>query len=315
MDGMPILFGVSFAAAFISAPRFIQKLAREGYVVRDYYKKDKPLIPTMGGLVILTGILSSLITAQFFMNPLDKLLIFYFIVLTFAVFGLIDDLVDIGRATKIVLPFFLALPVALLNQDTTLWLGFTHIELGSLYSYVVAPVYVMVVANLINMHSGYNGLSSGLACILLTVVGIAAYATNGPESLAYVLPVLGASLAFLYYNRYPSRLFEGNCGNLMLGAALGALIVLNNMEVFGVVILIPHIINFLMYVAWRIKRIGEIKFGGVREDGTLEVPNPLTLKWLFPYYFKLTEAQSVLLMYSLTLLSGAAGLALLTATP
>jgi UDP-N-acetylglucosamine--dolichyl-phosphate N-acetylglucosaminephosphotransferase len=39
----------------------------------------------------------------------------------------------------------------------------------------------------------------------------------------------------------------------------------------------------------------------VREDGTLEVPNPFTLKWVLPYYFGMTERQTVLAMYALTL--------------
>ncbi len=303
-----IIFSVSFATVFLSVPRFIHKLTEKGLVVRDFYKPDKPWVPTNGGLAILFGVLSSLILAQILINHVDKLLIFYFIVFTFAVFGLVDDLIDVGRALKIVFPFFLALPIALLNLDTTLWIGFTEIELGAFYTYIIAPVYVMVVTNLINMHSGYNGLSNGLAGILFIFVGIGAYIQNGVESLIYLVPILGASLAFLYYNRYPSRIFEGNCGSLMAGSALGGLIVLNNMEIFGVIILIPHIINFLMYVLWKIKKVGEIKFGQVREDGTLEVPNPLTMKWIVPYYFKVTEPQAILILYSLTAMSGAFGL-------
>ena len=99
-------------------------------------------------------------------------------------------------------------------------------------------------------------------------------------------------------------------GSLMTGSILGSFIVINKMEVFGFVILIPHIVNFLMYVVWKIKGLGEVKFGRVREDGTLEVPNPWTLKWTFPYYFRLTEHQTMWILYSLTLFSGILGLVL-----
>jgi hypothetical protein len=44
------------------------------------------------------------------------------------------------------------------------------------------------------------------------------------------------------------------------------------------------------------------KFGKLRKDGTLEVPNRLTLKWILPYYFRMTEKQVVLAMYALTAL-------------
>ena len=55
--------------------------------------------------------------------------------------------------------------------------------------------------------------------------------------------------------------------------------------------LIPHTVNLLLYVYWRVMyrlHPGDWKwrlekFGKVRADGTQEVPNPLTLKWVLPY--------------------------------
>jgi len=48
------------------------------------------------------------------------------------------------------------------------------------------------------------------------------------------------------------------------------------------------------------ERFKLVKFGRVREDGTIEVPNRFTLKWILPYYFKMTEKEAVLAMYVLT---------------
>ena len=44
------------------------------------------------------------------------------------------------------------------------------------------------------------------------------------------------------------------------------------------------------------------KFGSIKGDGTLNVPNHLTLKWVPNYFFSLNEYQSVLTMYSITLM-------------
>lgn len=309
-----VIFALSFTVTFMLTPKLIKKAKEKNYVVRDMYKKDKPYVPTMGGLAIFGGLLVSLIAAQFIVPDVSKLLIFYFIVVIFAMFGLADDLFDIGRKLKIFVPFFLALPIALLNLDTTLWIGFTQIELGVLYSFIIAPVYIMVVANLVNMHSGYNGLSCGLSYILLIFIAVKVYMDSGIENLFYIMPILGAMLAFLYHNTYPASIFEGNIGALMFGSAIGGLIILNNIEIFGIIILIPHIINFLMYIVWRIKKLGEIKFGELREDRTIKVPNPWTLKWTLPYYFRLTEHQSMWIMYILTTIFGVIGL-LVTYTP
>jgi len=303
-----MVFGISLFAVLFLTPRFIKKLLKQGHVVNDNYKPGKPKVPTMGGLVILAGVLASLIVAQFLVPSISTLLIFYMVGINFAIFGLIDDLLLMGRTWKMLMPFFLAFPIALLNFDTTLWVVFTQIELGIFFSFIIAPIYVMVVANLVNMHSGYNGLASGLTLILLCFVELKVFLETGLDNMIYIMPLLGALAGFFYFNKYPSRIFLGNCGSLFLGAILGGLLILNNLELFGVIILIPHIVNFLMYIIWKIKKVGEIKFGKLRPDGTIEVPNNLTMKWIFPYYFRLTEQQATFILFSITTIFGVIGL-------
>ena len=302
----PIIFLLSFLVCFMVTTIFIN---RRKNLVRDVYKKGYPMIPSFGGIPILFGVIFGLILSQIMASPetfieMEKLLIFYFVVLSFGIFSLADDLIDIGRKAKIFLPFFLALPIALLNIDTTFYFGFGEIELGMIFAYLVAPLYLMVVANLINMHSGYNGLQTGLSGILLVTIAAKVIMVYGWQTAHFIMPILGAVLAFWYFDRYPSKIFLGNVGSFVIGSAIGGLLIMNNMELFGIIILIPHIINFLMYVAWRVFKIypKSHKFGNIRDDGTIEVPNPLTLKWTLPYYFNLTEKQGTYIMYLFTII-------------
>lgn len=298
---------VSFLITFFLIPRFIQKLTEEGHVVKDYYKIKKTIVPTMGGLPILMGVLSSLIIVQLIFPQIEELLIFYFVIFSYAIFGLVDDLVNVGRKIKLVAPFFLAFPIALLNIDTNLSLFFIEIELGILFSYIIAPLYVMIVSNLVNMHSGFNGVSGGTTTILLAFSAIGSFVKYGYTGLIYVAPILGAMVAFMYFNKYPSKIFLGNVGTLMIGASLGGFIIFQNMEIFGVIILIPHIINFLMFVYWKIRRYPHIKFGKVDKNGILHVPNNLTVKWFLPYYLPMTEKKAIVFCYIFSIISGIVG--------
>ena len=300
-----LIFGLisAFATTYFSLPLFIRKLKKYGYTVPDVYKNGK-LVPTMGGLAIIAGILVSLTILILIFDKVEFLLIFYFIVFTFTIFGILDDLVNVGRPLKIFAPFFMALPIALINTDTTLWIGFANINLGILYSLIVAPLYVMVVTNLVNMHSGYNGLQTGLSTIMISFLIIYSVICGKVEEIIFIVPLFGALLAFFLFNKYPANIFEGNSGALAIGSALGCYIVLIGNEILGIIILIPHIVNFLMYIYWKIKRIPVTKFGFQRKDGTIEVPNPLTLKWILPYYVRLTEKQSTRAMYLLTTVFG-----------
>ncbi|MFH1126004.1 MAG: UDP-N-acetylglucosamine-1-phosphate transferase [Candidatus Altiarchaeota archaeon] len=300
-----IIFAISMMVTVYITPKVIKKLCKEHHLVKDHYKNGEVRIPTGGGIAMIGGILGSMVmTILLFPNVAD-LLIFYFIVLSYGMFGVGDDLLNISQKSKIFLPFFLALPIALLNSDTSPWLIFGEVELGLGWNYILAPLYIVVAANLINMHSGFNGLCTGMSSIILWFIAIKAYLVHGVDSLFYIAPVLGAAVAFWLFDRHPSKIFMGNSGSMILGSAIGGLIVLNNIEVFGLILLFPHIINFLLYIYWRVFSNTPLqKFGSVRHDNTVEAPNPFTLKWIAPYYFRLTERQSVFVMYAVTVIFG-----------
>ena len=92
---------ISFSITFFLIPKFIQKFKEENLVVRDYYKINKTLVPTMGGLPILMGVLSSLIILQIIFPLVEELLIFYFVIVISAVFGLVDDLINIEEKLRL----------------------------------------------------------------------------------------------------------------------------------------------------------------------------------------------------------------------
>lgn len=314
-----VVFGVAFAVTFYLTRKFILRFHAGGHVVKDMYKTKQPDVPTMGGVAIMGGVMMSLIAAQLLIDQhqfVEKLLIFYFIVFIYGVFGLIDDLIRVkSRWKKIYLLYILALPIALLNVGE--YVTFSpmdfRLHLGWLKPYIIAPIYVMVVSNMINMHAGFNGLSGGLSWILLFFIGLKVYFEGNTTQLYYLMPILGALLAFMWYNKYPSRIFLGNSGTLMLGAAVGGLIILYDMEIFGIVLLTPHIINFLMWGYWlaNMKVHPHIKFAKLREDGTIKPPNKLTMKYLVTSLFRVGELRAILILYAITAAFGLGGVLLI----
>lgn len=308
-----IIFGASLYSTFYLTRKFIRRFHAGGHVVKDMYKKGTPNVPTMGGIALIGGIMMSLIIAQLLLpaEMIERLLIFYFVVFIYGIFGLLDDLIAIkSRFKRVYIPFFLALPIGLLNIDTNISI-FSHvIEIGWMAPLLFAPIYVMVVSNLINMHAGFNGLSGGLSTILVFFVGLKAYLKYDGDILMFMLPLFGALLAFMWFNRYPSRIFLGNSGTMMLGAGVGGLIVLYNIEIFGVIILIPHIINFIMWIYWlaNMHIYPHIKFATVREDGTIEPPNKLTMKYFVTAVFRVNEKKATNILFLITCLFCFAGL-------
>ncbi len=314
-----VMILASFTIIMAALPRFIKKLEKKGTVATDQYKSDLRKIPTWGGVTILAVVFllfSVPILLEYlplpFSVPLRVTDVDWAILLVaglFGAFGLVDDFVDVGRPLKILMLFFFSYRLIFDIESTMVTVPLIgSFDFGAYYLFLIVPIYVLVAANLVNMHSGFNGLASGLSGMILAFL-LVKFMMAGYAGVFVLSCLVGAAAGFLRYNRYPARIFMANIGALSLGAAIGAAIVVSGFLVSGFIMFIPHTGNFLIYAYWRLMhklhpedgRWKIEKFGRVREDGTLEVPNPLTLKWVLPYYFKMTEKQAVLAMYALTL--------------
>jgi len=318
-----IIFLYAFFATYWATPIMLKKLTKHGFVRPDKYKKGNKTFVTMAGISMLVGILISLSLSQLLLLQqinLGMLFIFYFIVIVYALYGLSDDLFGSGdgvsvlskRYDKILVVLLLSFPIASLITDTSITFWSFNLELGLVYSLLLAPIYIMVVANLINVHAGYNGLSTGTSWIILLAIGIETIQRGNFERIIFLLPIFGALTGFIKYNIYPAKAHDGNVGAFLIGGSIGAALLALNLEIFGIFILIPHIINFLMDT-WTIiiRKKKDVRFGKIRADGTIQAPPTMkykSLKFLIVSLFRLTEKQATMWLWLLTAVFCAAGI-------
>lgn len=287
-------------------PYILPKMKKEGLLVKDMHKLNTPSVPTNGGLIILLIALFSLSILSLFygkyITPLNYTIVV--IVILFALFGLLDDMINIGRPAKLILLYYCSYPLLPYIVSTSINFPFIgSVELSAIYPQIIIITYVVVVANLVNMHSGLNGLAPGVSLIILATLVLKSLFFGSISNALCIICLTGALLGYFWFEKYPSRIFWGNIGALSVGAAIGATIVTQGFIISGFIMLIPHTINFLLYVYWRLhtSRYPIKKFGHLADDGTLTVPNPLTLKWVLPYYFRMTETSATYCMFAVTI--------------
>jgi UDP-GlcNAc:undecaprenyl-phosphate GlcNAc-1-phosphate transferase len=86
------------------------------------------------------------------------------------------------------------------------------------FAYVGAVLFFVAAVNAVNMVDGMDGLAGGIG--LLSALGLAAVAAVADHAGVVELIVAGAVLGFLVHNLPPARLFLGDNGAYLLGAAL-----------------------------------------------------------------------------------------------
>ncbi|MEO9295097.1 MAG: UDP-N-acetylglucosamine-1-phosphate transferase [Nitrososphaera sp.] len=250
-----IVSAISFLSVYFLMPAAIKYLVAKGKVVQDYHKPGKPPVPRPAGPVIMAGIAAAeLVLYVLTMNP-AVLAILAATAIAFAV-GYVDDKKVMPGWFKPAALLLAAVPlVALHVQDDHLNLVFGSAFIPLLY---VALVFVLmpVAGNTVNSIDVLNGVASGFM-IIATIPLLAAIALFGSmDILLAALPLFFVSIAFFQYHKYPSRIFPGDSGTLLLGAMYGALAIAGRAEIIGVVALLPAVMNSFLFLS-SVKRVVE----------------------------------------------------------
>jgi len=241
---------VSFLTTFITVPWLIKKLSERGITGIDHNKFDGPEIPEMGGLAVVIGFIagvSTLLVINKVFNEDDFPILAapLLAVVGAALGGIMDDLFKLRQRLKAVIPFLFAIPIGLYVEDTTLSFIFANPDFGELMV-LIAPFGVTCAANAGNMLEGFNGLGAGLGIIISITLIIISLLLGATDSLVLLFPLLGALVAFLWFNRYPAKIFPGDTLTLFMGATIACAAIVGDLKTIGALLFIPMIVEFFL---------------------------------------------------------------------
>ena len=256
----------ALAIGLIIGPRFINMLRvrqGKGQPIREDGPQShlaKRGTPTMGGLMIVIALIGSL---SLWVDVQSR---FIWACLTVTLgFGLIGFLDDYDKVTKyahkgvsarvrLLAEFAVAgIATAIVVTDTNLYVPVfsnLYIPMGPAY-YLFAAFVIVGAGNAVNLTDGLDGLATMPVIIAAGTFAIIAYLAGRADFAAYLgIPhvpragelaiycaaVMGAGLAFLWFNAPPAAVFMGDTGSLALGGTLGVIAVSIHHEiVLGIV--------------------------------------------------------------------------------
>ncbi len=235
-------YGIVFAVAglvTVATTPFARWLAvRVGAVVPpDERKVHETATPTLGGAAMLAGLFAAMGTAwllddfaEVFESPTEPLGVLAAASIIFAV-GVIDDIREISAPAKIA-GMVLAGSVLSFAGVALLVLRVPFYELFLLspdWSALLTVLWVVGMANAINLIDGLDGLAAGIVAIAAATFFLYAVRLgdegvlleNNPGALIAVIAV-GVCIGFLPHNFHPARIFMGDGGALLLGLLMAA---------------------------------------------------------------------------------------------
>jgi phospho-N-acetylmuramoyl-pentapeptide-transferase len=262
-----MVFVFLFGGPFIDMLRVRQG---KGQPIRDdgpaSHLLTKKGTPTMGGLMILSGLLVSTIL---WANPLNPYVwIVLGVTLAFGLIGFYDDYLKVTKQTHAGISgrarLAIEAAIAVIACIALMRLGrppiatslvfpfFKELVFNLGWFFVVLGAFVIVGAgNAVNLTDGLDGLAIVPVMIAAASFGLIAYLAgnavfadylqihfvSGTGELAVLCgAVIGAGLGFLWFNAPPASIFMGDTGSLSLGGMLGAIAVATKHEIVLAVI-------------------------------------------------------------------------------
>lgn len=259
---IPVL--IAFAITALLGPVVIPILRRlkVGQTEREELKSHlkKAGTPTMGGLMILAGII---VTSLIYMKDYPGVLPILFVTVGFGIIGFLDDYLKVVlRRSDGLLPWqkmtgqivvtgvFIFYMARYTEGASKMLMPFTggfetgiYLDLG----WLAAPVMFLAILGTVNganFTDGLDGLASSVTVLIATFFSAVAVGTgSGIEPVTCA--VVGALLGFLLFNVYPASVFMGDTGSLALGGFVASTAYVLHMPIFILIVALVYWIELL----------------------------------------------------------------------
>ena len=229
--------------------------------------------PTMGGVVMLVGLISALFVVA---RPNVLTLTTLLLVSAVAGIGLYDDWQKISNKRNEGLrarykAFLLILAVVVADVMALHYVGLTqnvivpgfnkNLVLGpgvigvALFSFLMLLV-IVGTTNAVNLSDGLDGLAAGAGAIALLAYTAIAFLEREYDLAVICGAMVGAIIGFLWFNSHPAQVFMGDTGSLAIGGVLAAAAVLTKTEmllpIIGGIFVLEALSVIIQYVYYKL---------------------------------------------------------------
>ncbi len=254
---------IAFAVTAVLGPVVIPALTKkkvdqtEREELKSHQKKNGT--PTMGGIMILAGIL---VASLVFAWKEPHILPVLFLTLAFGVIGFLDDYLKVvlhrsdglypkqKMALQILATAVFAIYLLFFSDvSLAMRIPFTSGKMVDLKWFAVVILFFAVIGtvNGVNFTDGVDGLASTVTVAVAITLTIASIRTgSGIEGITGA--VAGALMAFLLYNCNPAQIFMGDTGSLALGGFVAGAAYMMQMPIFILIFGLIYLLEVLSVI-------------------------------------------------------------------
>jgi len=232
-----VVFAVAAAVTFALTPAVWRLSTRWGAVVKpDERRIHESPTPTLGGIAMLIALLAAMGVARILpgFGPVfesSEPFGLAFAAIVILAIGMLDDLREVSAPAKVAGQVFAASILGLAGVV----MFYFRVPFADFYvlspdlGFLVTVVWVVAMANAVNLIDGLDGLAAGVVAIAAGAFFVYSYRLSdvgllSPDNMAPLIVAItcGLCVGFLPHNFHPAKVFMGDSGSLLLGLLMAA---------------------------------------------------------------------------------------------
>lgn len=256
--------GTKLLIPFLKQKQFGQFIREEG---PEAHKK-KAGTPTMGGVMIVLGIAAGLATGIVTNGDAADTFAIILTMLVFGAIGFLDDFEKIAKKNnlgltakqKILLQVLLSLGIGLYmilgGNGTDVLIPFVNIYVN--FGLLFMPFVILTevaMSNGVNLSDGLDGLASSVTLVVAILFAVVGYTHDVHILTVSGLAIAGSLIGFLFFNKYPAKIFMGDTGSMALGGVLSAIAIVSKTEfllpIAGIIYVVESLSVIIQVVYFR----------------------------------------------------------------
>lgn len=208
---------------------FGQEIREEG----PSWHRKKSGTPTMGAFIFASGLIAAIIFISALSKIFDKTgLTVIITALFFGAVGFFDDYIKVIKkrnlgltaGKKFAAQALVSVAFALVlftEEGGNILFGASYVNF-SYFAVIFNIIVMLATVNAVNLTDGIDGLAGSTTAVAMAFFAFAAYKLGFDMLFIILFASIGGVLGFLYFNKYPAKVFMGDTGSLFLGGLIGA---------------------------------------------------------------------------------------------
>lgn len=218
---------ISFSIVYFVIPKIVE-ISRiiKLFDVPNHRSAAKQIVPTLGGIAILSGFAIGLMISSNSFNINELKYMFVSTIVMFLI-GMKDDIIGLAAKKKLFVQIAVAIYLVMIgNLRVTNFHGIFGIqEIGYVFGVIFSVFAIVGIINAFNLIDGIDGLAGGIGLLISLVYGLWFLNVGDFIYALTCFSLAGSLIAFLLYNVFgnTNKIFMGDTGSLILGTVIAVL--------------------------------------------------------------------------------------------